>query len=208
MMHLFCVLSDSRVFKSFTAGMLAAGLLLGAGLSQVGFAQEPNLMMVSVASEPAKAHAKNVQAKVLIDAPPSLVWQTITNYSDLKNILPGYEKSNVLKSSGARKQLEIAMKVAPFLPTYNYHVQVQESADNYQIVMNRVSGDFKELRATYKLISQGNGSKTLLSYSLNIDPGYNMPGSQAVIKSSTERSLKALEKHVEAAARKSLIGQR
>ena len=164
--------------------------------------------MISIASEPKDANAKKVQAKVLIEAPPSMVWQTITNYPDLKNVLPGYEKSTLIQSSGASKQLDIAMKVAAFLPTYKYRVQVREQADSYQITMHRISGDFKTLQATYKLIPQGNGSKTLLTYCLSIDPGLNMPGSQAVIKSNTERSLKALESHVEAEARKRLIGQR
>lgn len=189
-------------FKPLTVAMAT---IIGLGLQLPALAE--NLMMLNIASEP-KGFAKTVEARVMIDAPPSLVWREITDYPDLKNILPGYEKSQVVQSSGATKILDIAMKVAAFLPTYKYRVRVQESAPSQKISLTRISGDFKELKATYTLIPQSGGTKTILAYSLELDPGFNLPGSQSIIKNNTERSLKALEKHIEQEARKSLIGQR
>ncbi len=189
-------------YKAFQ--VVALGVML---CTQAAMAQDESLMMVSVASEP-KAHAKTVEARVTIDAPPELVWEVMTDYPEMKNILPGYEKSNVVKSSAAGKVVDIAMKVAAFLPTYKYQVQVKESRPAYQIRLNRISGDFKALTATYKLVPEHNNTKTRLVYSLNIDPGFNLPGSQSILKNNTEKSLKALERHIEQEARKRLIGQR
>lgn len=207
MMQMRAVKAGARVLSQLITGVVATSLIVSATVIPA-IAADSSVMTVSVTPEPKQANGKNVQARILIDAPPSMVWQTITNYPEMRRIIPGYEKSSLIKSNGSSKQLDIAMKVAPFLPTYKYQVQVREMADSQQITLNRISGDFKELRATYKLTPQSNGNKTLLSYTLNIDPGYNLPGSQAVIKSNTERSLKALESHIEAEARKSLIGQR
>ncbi len=166
------------------------------------------LQSLNVAASSHGGSARVVQARVLIDAPPSLVWETLTDYRNIKNTLPGYEKSTVLQSRGATKLLDLAMRVAAFLPSYKYQVLAKEDEGNYHLQLNRVSGDFKSLSASYKLSSQNNGSKTLLVYRLDIDPGFNAPGAQGLIKSSSEKTLRALENCAEREARKSLIGQR
>ena len=169
---------------------------------------EENLNVLSIASNANEANGKTIQAKLLIDAPPQLVWQTITNYPEIKHVMPGYEKSTVLKSSGSTKTVDLGMKVAAFLPTYHYQVQMTENQPGYNLSIRRISGDFKSLNANYKLVSQNNGTKTLLIYNLNLDPGFSLPGSQALIKSNTEKSMKALQRHIMQESRKSLIGQR
>jgi ribosome-associated toxin RatA of RatAB toxin-antitoxin module len=174
----------------------------------VAMAEDEKIVALSVASTTDEASGKTLQAKVMIDAPPSLVWQTITNYPDIKRILPGYERSTVLKSSGNTKTVDIGMKVAAFLPTYRYQVVMKEDQPNYNLSIRRISGDFKSLHANYKLIPQGNGERTLVIYNLSLDTGINLPGSQSIIKSNTERSIKALKRHILQEARKSLIGQR
>jgi len=189
-----------------------AVLLLVAGLMKTAcpavFAEDEKFMALSMSSTADEAAGKSLQAKMMIEAPPALVWQTITNYPEIKHILPGYEKSTVLKSNGNTKTVDIGMKVAAFLPTYHYQVLMKEDLSDYNLTARRISGDFKSLNASYKLIPQGNGTRTLLIYNLSLDTGVNLPGSQAMIKSTTERSLRALKRHITLEARKSLIGQR
>jgi ribosome-associated toxin RatA of RatAB toxin-antitoxin module len=190
----------------FLASLL---LVLCTGMATLpAFAADENIMALSVANEPNESTSKTVQAKLIINAPPSLVWQTITNYPEIKHILPGYERSTVLKSNGASKLVDIGMKVSAFLPTYHYQAQMQEDQSSYFLTVKRVSGDFKALNANYKLIAQNNGSRTLLIYNLKLDTGLNLPGSQAIIRSSTERSMKALQRYIAQEVHKSLIGQR
>ena len=192
--------SASRLF-----GLALAAVLAFSPFTGIAFAEE-NYMMVTVAS-PAQSDVKTLNARVTIEAPPNLVWQTITDYPNLKTIMPGYEKSTVLKSTGTTKVLDLAMKVAAFLPTYRYQVRVREMQASRTLKLERISGDLKTMTATYQLTPQDNGKKTLLTYSLNVDSGVKVPGAQGVLKSSTEKTLKALEKHIEAAARRSEIGQ-
>jgi len=186
---------------------LVSLLFASPGLVQAS-SKVDGLQSLNVAASSHGGSARVVQARVLIDAPPSLVWETLTDYRNIKNTLPGYEKSTVLQSRGATKLLDLAMRVAAFLPSYKYQVLAKEDEGNYHLQLSRVSGDFKSLSASYKLSPQNNGSKTLLVYRLDIDPGFNAPGAQGLIKSSSEKTLRALENCAEREARKSLIGQR
>ena len=201
-----------RTGLSFNRSSLCIGLLMLTVLTNQTVpparATEDNIVALSIANEPSEDTGKAVQAKLLLNAPPQMVWQTITNYPEIKHILPGYDKSTVLKSSGSTKLVDIAMRVAAFLPAYHYQVQMQEDQPSYNLSMKRVSGDFKSMVGNYKLVSQNNGTRTLLIYTLKLDPGYNMPGSQALIRANTERSMKALSRHIAQEVHKSLIGQR
>ncbi len=173
----------------------------------MAMAAEESYQLVSVAADH-DGTAKDLQAQITIDAPPHLVWKTLTNYAQMKNIVPGYEKFSVVKANGPTKLLDIAMKVVAFLPTYKYQVQVQEFESARTIKLQRVSGDFKTLSASYKLNPQDGDKKTLLVYNLSVDTGTKIPGSQTILRNTTEKSLKALERHCEQEARRSLIGQR
>ncbi len=189
------------------AAILTLALTL-MNLTVSAHADSQNLLMVSVAPTAKQANAKTVHAKVLIQAPPSLVWEMLTDYPELSDVLPGYERSRVLRSGGNHALLDVAMKVANFLPTYKYQVQTYENEANYQLNMTRVSGDFKSLQATYKLLPQSGGKSTLLTYQLSIDPGFTLPGAHGLIRANTEKSMKALEKHAELRFNKGVIGQR
>lgn len=189
-------------FKLFSA------LTLLICIARPAHADSENLLMVSVAPVVKQANAKTVHAKVLIQAPPGMVWEILTDYPELSDVLPGYEHSRILRASGKQSLIDVAMKVAPFLPTYKYQLQASENEANYQLNMTRVSGDFKSLRATYKLIPQAGGKNTLLTYHLSIDTGFALPGAHGLIRANTEKSMKALEKHAERRFNRGEIGQR
>lgn len=194
----------------FTACLMGFALmvLLTSLTLRPALAEDEKMLTLSIANEPNQSTGKTVQARLFIDAPPNLVWQTITNYAEIKHILPGYDRSTVLKSTGASKVVDLGMKVSAFLPTYHYQVQTREDQSSYNLNLHRISGDFKSLNAHYKLVPQNNGARTLLIYNLELDTGINLPGSQAIIRANTEKSMKALERHIVQEARKNVIGQR
>ncbi|WP_373532846.1 type II toxin-antitoxin system RatA family toxin [Vampirovibrio sp.] len=171
------------------------------------YADSENLLMVSVAATPHQGAAKTVNARVLIQAPPAMVWDMLTDYPGWAAIMPWYDKSRVLSVTGPSTLMDVVMRVANFLPTYKYRVRAQENKAQYQINMTRISGDFKSLKASYKLTPQNRGAATLLTYQLNLDTGFSMPGSVSLIRANTEKSMKAFEKHAEQAFRKGQIGQ-
>ncbi len=171
-------------------------------------AEPENLLMVSVAPVAKHNSLKTVKAQVLIQAPPALVWDMLTDYPGVSEILPGYERTKVLSRSGSTILMDVGMRVSSLLPLYKYRVRAQENEADRQLVMTRIAGDFKSLQANYKLTPQNHGKSTLLSYQLSIDPGVALPGSAGLIKTNTLKSLSALERSAELAFRKGEIGQR
>jgi ribosome-associated toxin RatA of RatAB toxin-antitoxin module len=170
------------------------------------FADSGNLLMVSIASTPRQGNIKTVNARVLIQAPPNLVWDMLTDYPGWSAMMPWYDKSQVLSVSGSSTLMDVAMRVNSLLPTYKYRVRAQENKASYQLSMTRLSGDFKSLNASYKLTPQNQGAATLLTYQLNIDTGFSMPGSIALIRANTEKSMKALESYAEQAFHQRRVG--
>ncbi len=181
---------------------VVAGVLLTAVVSAAG---SNGLSQLTVS--PNASGANFVQAKLLITAPPQQVWQSLTSYESWAGVLPGYEKCVMEPASGGKRFLNVTQKVAMFLPAYHFRLQILENPAAYSLRLNRISGDFKTLDATYKLISQRNGTQTMLLYTLKIDSGVTMPGTRNMVRNNTQRSLQALEQHIEAESRKSVIGQ-
>lgn len=162
--------------------------------------------MVSIASPPKQGNTKTVNARILIQAPPALVWDMLTDYPGWASIMPWYDKSRVLSVSGSSTLMDVALRMGGFLPTYKYRVRARENKASYQVNITRLSGDFKSLTASYKLTPQNQGEATLLTYQLNIDTGFSMPGSISLIRANTEKSMKALETHAEQAFHQRQIG--
>ncbi len=152
-------------------------------------------------------NVQQVSAQVTIDAPPTFVWQTMTQYADFQNYMPGYKESRVISSQGGTKTLALKVKVSSLLPSYQYQVKVQEDLPAQRIRLNRISGDFKQLDGTYQLRPQGN-SRTTLIYTLTLDPGTPLPGAEHVLKANTEKSLAAFRQRAEASHQRNLIGKK
>ncbi|HEY9745449.1 MAG TPA: SRPBCC family protein [Oculatellaceae cyanobacterium] len=192
--------------------MVLAGVLLGlsAGSDALRLQVEAKTLgslQVSVDSIP-KSRAKAVQGRVVVDAPPQVVWKVLTDYPEWKNRVPGYEQSRVLKSTAMGKIVDVAMKVGALLPACRYQVRAQEKETNYRLVFERISGDFDAMKAVYQLTPQSNGKQTILDYELNIDVGMPLPGINGILKSNTEKSLSALKRYSELEASQRTIGQR
>lgn len=163
-------------------------------------------LRVTVAASP-RSGIKTVQGQILIAAPPRVVWQQLTNYPAWQTMMPGYEKSSIIRNTSSGKMLDVVMKVAGWLPSCHYQVQVTEYPGQ-QVTFQRVSGDFESMLATYRLSPQNGGENTLLSYTLQIDIGSSIPGVATLLKGNTEKSLRAVEHYSTLDAAQSAIGQR
>lgn len=151
--------------------------------------------------------AKVVSAKVLIDAPAEAVWENLTSYNEMKSYLPGYQESKVIANAGNSKTVQIGVKVHPLLPTMRYQVKINENKAAYQININKTSGDFEAIKASYKL--QAIGKQTLLTYNLNITLGDKIPnvGSEKALKNSSEQCLNAIKKRSIVKYQKTMLAQ-
>jgi hypothetical protein len=64
-------------------------------------ADEPILMVGLPVEKPATG-VKTIQAQALVAAPPSFVWQRLTDYNGLSSFLPGYQKSVLSVQGGTQ----------------------------------------------------------------------------------------------------------
>jgi len=152
---------------------------------------------------------KILQAEVLVDAPVASVWRELSDYANLKNMLPGYERSTVLQAYGPVKTVDLQVKPGSLLPAYRYQVAIHEDRSDYTLNIQRISGDFKAITAIYQLYPVDAGSRTRVVYRLSIDMGNNMPpmGAAGVLKSSTARAMTAIQGHCAEVYRRSLTAQ-
>lgn len=167
-----------------------------------------NPASVSVADSSASKNARAIQGQIVIDAPPSHVWQTITQYHRMAEFLPGYKQSQVAGRRSDGKILKLAVSVGHFLPTYRYNVVVSENKKEYHLRVKRISGDLNHLTADYRLYPRGNGSQTLLVQKMTIDPGTSVVGMNHVLKNHTEKSLAAIGTQALNVHRRSQIGRK
>lgn len=200
--------------QKLASSAIVLSLLVGTGIAAPeahAVNDSESFVMFNMADDIETSKIKVLSARIVIDAPPIFVWQTLTNYSKLKEILPGYKKTDVVSSNGNSKVVDISMSVARLLPTYNYRVRVNENKSAYEIKLNRISGDFNHLSANYQLHPKNNGAQTVLAYTIKIDPGkpaFPTFGLSPVLKNNTENTLKAIQNNAIQEHRKSLIGQR
>jgi carbon monoxide dehydrogenase subunit G len=162
-----------------------------------------------VSSVQETGNLKMLQAEATINAPLTTVWNTLVDYDNLKNILPGYERSTLLKSAGNIKIVDIKLQNSGLLPAFQYQVKIQEEKSANRLNIQRISGDFNHITASYSLTSVAGGTKTHLFYRLAIDPGssFLVPGINHLLRTSTTKALQALTSYCNHSYQRSLTAE-
>ncbi|MGE0201201.1 MAG: SRPBCC family protein [Candidatus Melainabacteria bacterium] len=191
-------------FKSSLVIRLILGvILLGTGPVALASGNAASQPIVSIA-ESGKS-VRTVSAKITIDAPVSAVWQTVTNYNAMTSYMPGYQQSRVAQNNGSSKLVQFGLKVSSLLPVFNYQARVLENKAAHNVQIQRVSGDFKDFSATYRL-TPGENNQTILVYTLTIDlDGIPAIGATQVLKSNTVKSMVAVRQQAVKNHKRSLV---
>lgn len=118
---------------------------------------------------------KYVVAKILIDAPPSQVWQIMTNPFEFKEkITPRMKKIEVLVDRESMSVLKVTVDPGFFLPPLTYAVESRYERDE-RIEFKRVGGSLKDFRGCWELAPRAGGSGTEVIYSMYVEPGIPCP---------------------------------
>lgn len=134
-----------------------------------------------------------VGAAILINAPAEQVWNVLVDCHNAPDFVPGLKNCRVLYSEGDTETIEHQVKFSWLIPEVTYIFRA-----NYQmhkrIEFKRIGGDLKELEGNWVLESTGEGSQTIVVYSVYLDPGFFIP--QWLVRFTLQGDLPKLMKSI------------
>ncbi|MBX9672768.1 MAG: SRPBCC family protein [Candidatus Obscuribacterales bacterium] len=146
---------------------------------------------------------KFVTGHILIDQPLAKVWPIMVNPFEFKGkIAPRVKKIDVVTDQTNLSVLRMTLDTTPIplMPTMSYTVESKydHSDKGGKIEFRRISGSLKDFKGTWEVCPADGGTKTALTYSMYVDPGFFIP--QWVVRESVKvelpRTLQALRTRV------------
>ena len=125
---------------------------------------------------PSKDGVPSVEAKILVARPPAKVWTVVSDPEKLMRNEEKVRKVKVLSRTTNKQNVEFSVLMTHLLPPFNY-VLMQELAPPSLLRFHRISGSFRDIQGSWNLTPVENGSKTILTYTLKLDPGPFIPRS-------------------------------
>lgn len=131
---------------------------------------------VVVREQAPKNAVPSVEAKILVARPPEKVWRVVSDPVKLMQEERKVKKVKVLSQSGNKQQVEFNVLMTRLLPSFNY-ILLQELSPPSLLTFRRLSGSFKDIQGSWRLTPVEGGQKTILTYTLKLDPGPLVPKS-------------------------------
>lgn len=121
------------------------------------------------------AGTKYVVGRIWIDESPEKCWRTMVNPFEFRQrICRRLKQVTVLSDEPAESVLKCTISAIFPIPDFQYVVDSRYVAGR-RIDFQRISGSFREFRGFWELEPVGNGTKSEVTYSLYIDPGFPAP---------------------------------
>lgn len=203
---MFVTLSHFRSQHLLRVGIFSALLLFSLIVHQSSAFSDSAEMQslkqgnVVVTQKPAQANTvPSVEAKILIAKPPEKVWTVVSDPVTLMESERKVKKVKVLSKTANKQNVEFSVLMTPLFPAFNY-VLLQELSGPYLLTFHRVSGSFKEIQGSWRLTPFENGTKTILSYTLKLDPGPLVP--KTLLLSAVKSDLPAMMKNAKVSINK------
>ncbi len=166
--------------KTLVSFGMVAMLWLAAGV--VARAEDPadwaklSQGLVIVREQVAKNAIPAVEAKILVSKPPEKVWRVVSDPVKLMQEERKVKRVKVLSQAGNKQQVQFSVLMTRLLPSFDY-VLLQELFPPSLLTFRRLSGSFKEIQGSWRLTPVEEGQKTILTYTLKLDPGPLVPKS-------------------------------
>ena len=153
-------------------------------------------VVVSQDTEPSNA-MPSVEAKILISKSQDKVWSVVANPEKLMREEKKVKKVKVLSRAGNKQNVEFSVLMTRLLPPFNY-ILLQELSAPGLLRFHRISGSFKDIQGSWRLTPIENGSKTILTYTLKIDPGPFLPIPRWMLLNAVKSDLPGMMMNVKA----------
>lgn len=148
---------------------------------------------------------KFVTGKIIIDQSPDKVWPIMVNPFEFRGrISPRVKNVEVMTDQSHLSVLRMTMDTAPLplLPQLSYTVEsrYEQNEKGGRIEFRRIAGTLKDFRGFWEMSPAHGGTKTQLTYSMFLDPGFFVPQwiVREGVKSELPRTLVALRKRIKA----------
>ncbi len=142
--------------------------------------------------------ALEVVCRVMLDAPPELVWQTLTDYDRLAQFIPGMRRSRVLERRGAVAVVEQLGEAGFLFLTFPIEVTLASTERApHALEVSMLKGNLKRLDGAYRIEPQA-GGRLLLSWS-GIVEALSMPPllGELVMRSNIEDQFRGMVREIE-----------
>jgi ribosome-associated toxin RatA of RatAB toxin-antitoxin module len=137
-----------------------------------------------------------VSAKIHIPEPPDKVWKTVSDPSKLMSREEKVKQMKLVSSQGNVKDVEFTVLMSRLLPAFTYTLRHQVSGNN-TLNFHRLTGSFKDIQGSWKVVPADGGKSSVLIYNLSIDPGPLVP--QNILLPAVKSDLPRMMRNVKAA---------
>ncbi|MDP9083308.1 MAG: SRPBCC family protein [Pseudomonadota bacterium] len=135
---------------------------------------------------------------VRIHARRELVWSLITSCTETLKMVPGLEICEVLETAQDRswQRIRHVLDYSWYVPKLTYEIRASYTEPS-RVVIERVSGDLRILKASWTL--QSDGDYTIAHYSMDLAPGFWVPHwiVRAALRRDLPKMLRALRTRAE-----------
>lgn len=118
---------------------------------------------------------KYVTGTILLDHTPEQVWPVMVNPFEFKGkISPRMKTVEVMLDKADQSIMKVTLDMGFFMPNFSYTVD-SKYMRNERIDFKRLGGTLRDFSGSWEMKPAENGSKTELTYSMFIDPGFFVP---------------------------------
>jgi hypothetical protein len=175
--------------------LVAARLVSAADLTQESAEQGDIEVAVSL---DAAEQSGSASATVRIHARRQVVWSLITSCAEELNLVPGLVGCEVLETApdASWQRIRHVMNYSWYLPRLIFEVHASYDEPS-RVSIERISGDLRVLRGTWRL--QSAGDYTIAHYTVDLAPGFWVPHwlVRAALKRDLPKMLRALRTRAE-----------
>jgi ribosome-associated toxin RatA of RatAB toxin-antitoxin module len=116
-----------------------------------------------------------VRTKFVINAPPEIVWQVLTNFSEYPNMFRRLESCRITKQEGNLVWTESDLKPHVFVRTQRQHTINDLSGKPSVLDWQVIDGNFKTVIGKWELSPVDSGNRCAVIYTLAVDTGPIIP---------------------------------
>ncbi|HEY9870513.1 MAG TPA: SRPBCC family protein [Candidatus Obscuribacterales bacterium] len=128
-----------------------------------------------------------VEGKILINSRPDRVWSIVINPLEFANKIQKHLRQvRIVKRTPRTSLQECQLELAAFFPRVKYEVESFYEPCK-RIDFRRAGGMIKDFYGYWLLEPRDNGTKTLVTYAMFIDPGFFVP--QWIMRQGLRREL-------------------